>query len=82
MLKNQNYSWININTVDDYLKAKELEFATDFNPNLSVNETDPKFGNYYEMIEFYANIRVSKDNPYFGFYENPYKATLQRFTEW
>ena len=27
MLKNQNYSWININTVDDYLEAKELEFA-------------------------------------------------------
>ena len=62
--------------------SQELDLATDFDPNLSVNETetDPKFGNYYEMIEFYANIRVSKDNPYFGFYENPYLATLQRFT--
>ena len=27
MLKYQNYSWININTVDDYLIARELKFA-------------------------------------------------------
>ena len=26
ILKNQRYSWININTFGDYLKAKELKF--------------------------------------------------------
>ena len=26
ILKNQSYSWININTFGDYLKAKELKF--------------------------------------------------------
>ena len=48
----------------------------------SSNETDPKFGNYYEMIEFNANVRVSKNDTQYGFYENPSVPTLQRFEEW
>ena len=56
-------------------KPEEVE---DFNPNLSVNEFEPKYG-YYEVIKLKAYVFPSEDNPYYGFYKNADVATLSRF---